>query len=1405
MFDEDCRGGVRRGTSATEGRIVDLAARPRLLRRHVVVGVVAGLFGCWAFATSAQDFTKFKLNSEGPSPTIGDPNQINSRDVSQQAGSDTGAIQSVLVSPGAQGTIFVGAVNGGVWSSSDGGATWKALTDRQSSLAIGSMAFRSDLPSTIYAGTGLSSNGRYADVYNLKDGKPEADDVLTRGGKRTGILVSTDNGATWGQLAGSEGLIDRSVVGVAGRDNVVFAATAEYNDPSLTAGYGLYRSINGGKFELLSTDKLPQAPATSLVGSGTAASPYYVALAGKGVFRSVNNGNDWNQVSIPNNFEANQSARLAVASGGAVVVAVYSQTGKSSGQLQALYLAPTGSNWFTLPVPPVFTGGQANTDLAIAIDPGNPYIVYVAGDSTDPSPFMAPAYRINVATNGASTMESLNSKTSYSHPDARAFAFDASGRLLTAGDGGLYARSNPQSSSGSWIGLNGRDLAVRENYGVAYDAVSKRLVVASQDTGVALQNAPRSSNFAPINGGDGVNVAVNDRNTDRSLLYSSSQNLGNLDYGVYDKFGSYLDGKLLIDGKPTLKNGASSYWNFHKDDFDEKERLLPFSSRFLLNRVDPSEVAFGTRHVYLSTQAKLDEAAGKSEATPLTSVSDTLAAVTAMAYGTKTDQEYGTYAMIAGTGPRYSDSTDGGLYFSRDIRGDKKLSAANDYSGKTPSSIVFDADTWKRFYVADGETVWKGAATSSTSVTFGRAALDLAAIKIERPTALEFISYNGVSALLVGGMQSDTSAQSPIAVAMNKAGDLDPAKPFGANLPNAVVNLLSYNATVDVLAVGLWGRGVWTLYDVTSYFPTADKLIYGMADNNSQPDEYYLSNGNKASRDLVKMGTGTLTIEGKATYSGSTTVKTGMMVVNGSIDKDSKGLVVEASGTVAGFGTLPVTDVYGTMAPGAGRNAPTTIKVAKGYTQQAQSTYRVLVNGPGSDSVQVQEKANLAGGTVAAQVQTGTFFPSQTYTILTAAGGVEGTFSDAESNFPFLQPSLSYGSNNAYLTLSVGGFAAAAQNPVQAAVGNALDASVWQASGDYAAVMNALALLNTSQAQPVLTALSGMNYSGLSNSIVQGAQLFMSNFQAQAGGNTRQGNRIALAAACDTACDATQPGLWGAWGGAQGGVGTVGASQPLGGVTYNLGGFAGGLDRRFGENFLAGVALGYTTGTQWVSGFTSQSSTNTVQFGLYGSYTQGPAYLDGLAGYAYTSSQTSRSIAIPGLSPRTAVGMAGVNQLFGQVEGGWRFDIGTAAQAYVTPFARLQAFGGMQGAFSENGAQSLNLSVAAQNTYSLSTVFGAQLGGSMDLGWRDRLSAQLRLGWSHEYADTSRPVTAALAGAPSTPFTTYGVSPSRDGVLLGLSASTALADATSAYFRYEGLMAGQDSSHALTAGVRLTW
>ncbi len=85
-------------------------------------------------------------------------------------------------------------------------------------------------------------------------------------------------------------------------------------------------------------------------------------------------------------------------------------------------------------------------------------------------------------------------------------------------------------------------------------------------------------------------------------------------------------------------------------------------------------------------------------------------------------------------------------------------------------------------------------------------------------------------------------------------------------------------------------------------------------------------------------------------------------------------------------------------------------------------------------------------------------------------------------------------------------------------------------------------------------------------------------------------------------------------------------------------------------------------------------------------------YADAVFGYAYSYNQMWRQIFIPGLQPRTAQGGAGANQWYGQVEGAIASTSAPAAEAFVTPFARLQAYTGAQNGFTEERARSRSTS-----------------------------------------------------------------------------------------------------------------
>ena len=735
----------------------------------------------------------------------------------------------------------------------------------------------------------------------------------------------------------------------------------------------------------------------------------------------------------------------------------------------------------------------------------------------------------------------------------------------------------------------------------------------------------------------------------------------------------------------------------------------------------------------------------------------------------------------------------GGLTISG---GQVNLTAANSYYGGTTvtggGTLAIDADTRLGnvsggLALAGGTLLATGSFTTSRAVTMGMGGgiVNTGAFNVAFDTGVSgpgSLTKTGTGILTLSGANSYAGGTFVNEGILRLATGAS-LSPVGALVVNGgTFELNGNNISVGLLegTGGTISLGASTLTVTESAATTLASVLTG-------------------SGGLAMQGTGLLNLTGVNTYTGPTTVTNGRFAVSGSITSD---VTVGPGGSLGGAGTIfgSVTN-RGMLAPG---NSIGTLSITGNLTQATGSTYQVELDNQGqADRANVTGMAVL-GGTVNFIAAPGSYAAQRTYTILNAAGGITGAFAGATGNYAFLFPSLSYDASNAYLTVARS-FTRGAQTPNQAAVGAALDANATTTAGSFGSAIAALTTLSPSAGTAALNALSGQNYSGFSSVGVAGAQLFMSNFSGQAGGATAGSNRVALAEACDVACDSVTPALWGAWGGAVGGLGTILGTTNTGTLTYNLGGFAAGIDRKLTPDLLLGVTVGFSGGTQWVQGFQGQGTTGTVQAGLYGSYARGPVYVDALAAYAYSDNQMTRQIALPGVPASTAQGRTGVNQVFGQIETGYRFDIGGLAQAFVTPFARLQAATATQNAFTETGAGALGLSVAAQTTNSLRTVFGAQLGGAMDLGWRDKLATQFRLGWGHEFADTARPVTAAFIGAPASPFTTFGAVPQRDSVVLGIAANTAIADATSAYLRYEGDVSSQTSSHALTAGIRMVW
>jgi hypothetical protein len=783
-----------------------------------------------SFLLSTTAFAQLQVNQgfllQGPSPSIGIPGLVQSADFTPAAalGSNAGAIGPIVTDPVNANTYYVGAVNGGVWKTTDGGNSWTPLTNKQASLSIASLSLdpTDATHNTLIAGTGLTSNGTAC--------PGSACFFSGSGGLQNGLLYSRDGGASWSPL-GVATFAGQSVVGVQARGNTIVAGTFEISGlgGDKNAG-GLFRSTNGGAtFTVISGAAgtgLPAGPVSSIVGDPTNANRLFAAVtapntganASTAIYVSNDAGATWASVFSAANagtlIQSNSQTvvRLATGPGGSVAAGIVDLTTKTVTGL--FWSGNSGGTWTQLPAPTLNNGAQAPVNFAIAIDPTNKNLVYVSGDRINNSPFTATAFRIDASALTMTSITDANTANQSSlHADTRAIAFDASGRLLLSSDGGIYGRTNPQNDTGAWVRLNNGITAFQTN-NVGYDAIGGLLITAAQDSGVTTQAAANSPVWVTRIGGDGINAFVNDvtlKAAGMTAFYGAAQSLGNPSRLVIDTQGKLIgSASVTCNGTlcgPDANGNAGAVIGAH------------FFSPWVNNKIDPTRTAIAGSHVYV-TQDTLTGAQAPASSVlnlALTDIGDTGGSVFLIAYGTRDNPN----VLLAGA--------NSGLFLSTTSAA-SSLAGLPSYAGATPTGLVFDPRSQNRFYVADNSQLF---GTTTQGASFSNLTSNLPS-SIIRPNAVEFISNNGVNALLTGGINNVANAQSTIAVANSDAvGNLTNWRPFGTGLPNTQVTALTYNLAADVLAVGTFGSGVFALYDVTSYFPQATVLRFGLADNDS--------------------------------------------------------------------------------------------------------------------------------------------------------------------------------------------------------------------------------------------------------------------------------------------------------------------------------------------------------------------------------------------------------------------------------------------------------------------------------------------------------------------------------------------------------------------------------------------
>jgi photosystem II stability/assembly factor-like uncharacterized protein len=147
------------------------------------------------------------------------------REIGPMRAGRTRALSGVSSEPA---TFYLGAVNGGVWKTTDAGATWHSIWDSQPSGSIGAIAVSESNPAIVYVGSG--------------EGLQRPD--LSTG---DGVYKSTDAGISWTHLDGLRAgqQIGQIAIDPQNPDRVFVAVEGHPYGPN--AERGLYRTLDGGK------------------------------------------------------------------------------------------------------------------------------------------------------------------------------------------------------------------------------------------------------------------------------------------------------------------------------------------------------------------------------------------------------------------------------------------------------------------------------------------------------------------------------------------------------------------------------------------------------------------------------------------------------------------------------------------------------------------------------------------------------------------------------------------------------------------------------------------------------------------------------------------------------------------------------------------------------------------------------------------------------------------------------------------------------------------------------------------------------------------------------------------------------------------------------------------------------
>lgn len=520
-----------------------------------------------------------------------------------------------------------------------------------------------------------------------------------------------------------------------------------------------------------------------------------------------------------------------------------------------------------------------------------------------------------------------------------------------------------------------------------------------------------------------------------------------------------------------------------------------------------------------------------------------------------------------------------------------------------------------------------------------------------------------------------------------------------------------------------------------------------------------------------KTGSGRLTFNGDgSTFRGRITVSDGTFQIgddtHGSVTLgDGTGsALVDANGTLSGHGTFGGNIINsGTVSPGGSIG---TLTVTGNYAQVTTANLAISVSPAASSVLAVQGIASISGG-LRVTFEPGVYAP-KTYTFLTAAGGVNGIFTD-----PQFAP-VPAGADGVELTASAPIYTANSvsfmlSGLVRSTPGNTGAAIVPSVASSVITASPSVALRVFDAAQFALGAdlvtvdAPGMNALAFSNL-----------------GTSRMVNAENAAGINDLA--KSLPNVMkdkGGWFKAYGNLGAVSSDSARPGFRSESGGFLFGGDKAISKTFKLGAAGGYER--TMINSFTAgknEGRVNSMRFAIYGrQIVFDDIALDGQAGYALHMIDIARYVAAAG---GDATSSHNAHEFSGTVQASKKFD--TSSGFKLVPQAGMHFTYLYEEGFTESGARAFNATFADKNTNSLKWFTGFMAVAPLQKVQGYFVSPEAHVRYTYESLNNASTSTGTVGAAA---FTVTGVTPSSHVLSAGTSVKAKLDDKVDAFISYD--------------------